>query len=127
MPLNLLEPTRTKRRMLRKTYTTYLSIVREALCSLDGVKSRAALHNKTYAKLRAEHNIASQLVIEATSNAWSIRKTAGANGVERCVVRFDARLFSFKSTRRGNPVLSLRARTERIGLPVSKDGAYQRL
>ncbi|WXG46445.1 MAG: transposase [Candidatus Atabeyarchaeum deiterrae] len=126
LPLNLLEPTRKKGRMLRKTYTTYLGIIREALCSLDGVKSRAQLHNKTYARLRAENHIASQLIVEATSHAWSIRKTAG-KGVERCVVRFDARLFSFKTTRRGNPVLTLRAITQRIGLPLSIDGAYQRL
>jgi putative transposase len=126
LPLNLLEPTRKKRGLLRKTYSTYLGIVKEALCSLDGVKSRAELHSKTYPRLRAEHNIASQLVIEATSHAWSIRKTAGKN-VERCIARFDARLFSFKQTKRGNPVLSLRANTARIGLPVSNDGAYRRL
>jgi IS605 OrfB family transposase len=126
LPLNLLEPTRKKRGMLRKTYTTYLGIVREALCSLDGVESRAELHGKTYARIRAEHQAASQLIIEATSHAWSIRKTAG-KGVERCVVRYDARLFSFKTTRRRNPVLSLRANNSRIGLPLSRDGAYQRL
>jgi IS605 OrfB family transposase len=124
--LNLLKPTMKKIRMLRKTYATYLSVVKEALRSLDGVKSRAALHNRTYARLRAEHNIASQLVIEATSHAWSIRKTAG-NGVMQCVVRFDARLFSFKQTKRGNPVLTLRTNTERTGLPLSSDGAYRRL
>jgi IS605 OrfB family transposase len=126
LPLNLLEPTRKKRGMLRKTYTTYLGIVREALCSLDGVKSRAQLHNRTYTRLKTRYQIASQLIIEATSHAWSIRKTAG-NGVERCVVRFDARLFSFKETRRGNPVLTLRGNSRRIGLPLSIDGAYQRL
>ncbi len=47
--------------------------------------------------------------------------------MEGCVVRFDARLFSFKETKRGNPVLTLRAATKRIALLVSRDGAYQRL
>jgi IS605 OrfB family transposase len=126
LPLNLLEPTRKKRRMLSKTYSTYLAIVKEALCSLDGVKSRAALHSKTYARLRAEHQVASQLVIEATSHAWRIGRTAGSD-VMRCVVRYDTRLFSFKETKRKNPVLSLRANNRRIGLPLSRDGAYQRL
>ncbi|WXG44247.1 MAG: transposase [Promethearchaeati archaeon SRVP18_Atabeyarchaeia-1] len=126
LPLNLLEPTGKKRRILRKTYATYLEMVRGVLCSLGGAKSRGQLHRKTYARLRAEHNIASQLVIEATSHAWSIRKTA-SRGVEGCIVRFDSRLFSFKQTKRGNPVLALRTSAERIGLPLSRDGAYQRL
>ncbi|WXG44237.1 MAG: transposase [Promethearchaeati archaeon SRVP18_Atabeyarchaeia-1] len=126
LPLNLLKPTGKKRRILRKTYATYLGIVREALCSLGGAKSRAQLHNKTYTRLRAEHNIASQLVIEATSHAWSAGKTA-SRGVEGCIVRFDSRLFSFRQTERGNPVLALRTSAERIGLPLCRDGAYQRL
>jgi hypothetical protein len=128
LPLNLFEPTRTKRRLLRETYDVFLSIVREALSFVDGVKSRGQLHNKTYEKLRGKYNVASQLVIEATSYAWSIRKRRAADrSVEKCVVRFDRRLLSFSETERGNPVLTLRANTQRIGLPVSRDGAYQRL
>lgn len=46
--------------------------------------------------------MASQLVVEATSYAWSVRKTVN-EGVNRCVVRFDKRLLSFKEIRRGNP------------------------
>jgi IS605 OrfB family transposase len=131
LPLNLLKPTRRKRRMLRETYITYLSIVREVLSALDGVKSRGQLHDKTYVTLRDKYNVASQLIIEATSHAWSIRKQKTANkeggGVGRCVVRFDRRLLSFSETKRRNPVLSLRTNNQRIGLPVSRDGAYQRL
>ena len=50
-------------------------------------------------------------------------------GISKCVVRFDKRLFSFKETKRGNPalILSLRLNYKRIGLPISRDGAYQRL
>jgi hypothetical protein len=33
----------------------------------------------------------------------------------------------FHVSRNGNPVLTLRPSTKRIGLPVSRDGAYQRL
>ncbi|WXG44841.1 MAG: hypothetical protein WED04_12560 [Promethearchaeati archaeon SRVP18_Atabeyarchaeia-1] len=128
LPLNLLEPTEAKRRMLKQTYTTILSIVKEALDCLGGAKSRGQLHNKTYKALRGRHQVASQLVVEATSYAWSERKTIRRAGrVEKCVVRFDARLFSFKKTKRGNPVLTLRASNKRIGLPISRDGAYQRL
>ncbi|WXG42768.1 MAG: hypothetical protein WED04_01490 [Promethearchaeati archaeon SRVP18_Atabeyarchaeia-1] len=128
LPLNLLEPTEAKRRMLKQTYTTFLATVKEALSYLGGAKSRADLHHKTYTALRGRHQVASQLIIEATSYAWSARKTiSGGSVVEKCVVRFDARLFSFRETRRGNPVLTLRASNKRIGLPISRDGAYQRL
>jgi len=54
-----------------------------------------------------KYHAASQLVIEASSYAWSSRKTIDTEP-ERCIVRFDRRLFSFKQTKRGNPVLSLR-------------------
>ncbi len=70
LPLNLLEPTRTKSRILRETYGSYLGIVRETLSCLDGVKSRGQLHSKTYRMLRdGHHRLASEFVIEATSHA----------------------------------------------------------
>ncbi|MGQ9468506.1 MAG: RNA-guided endonuclease InsQ/TnpB family protein [Nitrososphaerales archaeon] len=45
----------------------------------------------------------------------------------KCIIRFDKRLFSFRETKRGNPVLSLRLNRERVGIPISQDGAYRRL
>jgi putative transposase len=134
LSFNLLKPTSAKRKLLRETYTGFLSIAREALSSLDGVKSRGQLHNKTYLEFRGKYGVASQLIIEATSYAWSIRKrnrkrttTTSSSDIGRCVVCFDKRLFSFRETKRGNPVLTLRTNTKRIGLPVRRDGAYQRL
>jgi IS605 OrfB family transposase len=126
LPLNLLEPTKAKRRLLKQTYESFFSIVREALGFVGDVKSRAGLHNETYERFRGKYNVASQLIIEAASYAWSIRKTVEED-ISKCVVRFDKRLFSFRQTERGNPVLSLRLNHERIGLPISQDGAYQRL
>lgn len=74
--------------------------------------------------------MASQLLIEATSYAWSVRKTV-KGGIRKCIVRLDKRLFSlkfsFRGTKRGNPVLSLRLNRTRIGLPIDQDGAYRRL
>ncbi|MGC8936392.1 MAG: hypothetical protein ACP5KV_03385 [Candidatus Methanomethylicaceae archaeon] len=64
-------------------------------------------------------------MIEATSYAWSSKKTIHGEP-KRCVIRFDKRLFSLRETRE-NPVLSLRLNDERIGLPIQQDGAYQRL
>jgi len=124
--LNLLKPTKAKKRLLRQTYKSFLSIVKDALGYVGDVKSRAQLHEETYYKFRGKYDVASQLAIEATSYAWSIRKTV-EEAVGKCVVRFDRRLFSFKQTKRGNPVLSLRLNRERIGLPISRDRAYQRL
>jgi hypothetical protein len=48
LPLNLLDPTRKKERLLRETYTTFFTIVQEALSHAGGVKSRAELHDETY-------------------------------------------------------------------------------
>ena len=126
LPLNLLKPTKRKERLLRETYRTFFSMVREALGHVGDVRSRAELHSETYGKFRGKYDVASQLIIEATSYAWSVRKTAKGR-IGKCVVRFDRRLFSFKETGRGNPVLSLRLNKARIGLPINQDGAYQRL
>jgi hypothetical protein len=126
LPLNLLEPTKAKRRMLKQTYESFFNIVQEALGFVGDVKSRAELHNETYEKFRGKYSVASQLIIEAASYAWSIRKTVEED-ISKCAVRFDKRLFSFRQAERGNPVLSLRLNHERIGLPISQDGAYQRL
>jgi len=98
-------------------------MVHEALGHVGDVRSRAELHSETYDEFRGKYDVASQLIIEATSYAWSVKKTR----IGKCVVRFDRRLFSFKETGRGNPVLSLRLNKARIGLPISQDGAYRRL
>jgi len=123
---NLLEPTRVKERLLRETYKTFFYIIKEALDHLDGVRSRAELHERTYEKFKDKYRVASQLVIEATSYAWSSRKTINEKP-KKCIVRFDRRLFSFKKTKRNNPVLSLRLNRSRVAIPISQDGAHKRL
>jgi IS605 OrfB family transposase len=123
--LDVLEPTKAKRFLLRETYQTFLNIVKETLKVSDGVRSRGQLHEATYRRFMDERKVASQLVVEATSYAWGNRKTIdGEPG--KCVVRFDRRLFSLKRTKRGKPIFSLRLNRERIGLPIGQDGAYQR-
>ena len=124
--LNVLDPTKAKKRLLRETYQTFFGIVKEALKASNAVRSRRQLHETTYVRFMDEHHVASQLMIEASSYAWSQRETINGD-VHKCVVRFDQRLFSFKETRRRNPALSLRLNHKRIGLPISRDGSYQRL
>ncbi len=48
--------------------------MREVLDYVGDIRSRAELYNKAYGKFRGKYDAASQLIIEATSYAWSIRK-----------------------------------------------------
>jgi len=63
LPLNLLQSTKAKRRLLRETYRTFFSIVKEALNHIGDVGSRAQLHRETYERFRGRYGVASQLVI----------------------------------------------------------------
>jgi len=47
--------------------------------------------------------------------------------LKRVPVRSDKTLFSFRRSKRNNPILSLRLKRTRIGIPIKQDGAYQRL
>jgi len=90
------------------------------------VRFRAELHAKTCEKFRGRNNIASQLVVEATSYAWSVRKTVH-KGIRKCVLRFDSRLFSFKIRSGKIQSSASGSAVKRAGLPISQDGAYKRL
>lgn len=126
LPLNLLQPTKVKRKLLEETYRTFLSMVRELLPLARRAKTSTQLHHETYKEFRGKYGIASQLVIEARRYAWNHRKTIKET-LSKCIVRFDRRLFSFQQTKRENPVLTVRTNHQRIGIPISQDGAYQRL
>jgi IS605 OrfB family transposase len=126
LKLVFLELTNIKRKLVKETYHTFLAIATEALPIVNGVKNRKELHKQTYYKFKEKYTTASQLIIEAISYAWSHRKTL-VNKPKKCIIRFDQRLFSFKNTNRGNPVLSLRLNHQRIGIPLMKNGCYLRL
>lgn len=125
--LNTLPLTEVKRAKLRETYSSLLQMAQECfgLVRAGKVKSSAELHRLIYRGHRKRFGVAAQLVCEAQRYAWGIHKIA--NQVNSVVVRFDRRLFSIKVTGRGNPVLSVRTNSERIGLPIAQDGAWQRL
>ncbi|MFQ6076400.1 MAG: hypothetical protein ACE5Z5_09755 [Candidatus Bathyarchaeia archaeon] len=59
LPLNILQPTKVKDRMLGDTYRTFFSMVEEALQALDGVRSRGQLHKETYERLVDRYGVAS--------------------------------------------------------------------
>jgi len=126
LQLNLLKPTKSKEKKMKETYQTFLLMIHQTLPVASGASSRKTLHEKTYYELKREYEVASQLIIEATSYCWSNRKILEKRP-ERCIVRFDKRLFSFKETKRKKPVLSLRLNKNREGLPIAVDGAYKRL
>lgn len=125
--LNMLPLTKKKRVGLRETYRSFLQMVQECfvLVRTGKVESDIELHRLTYGEHRKRFGVAAQLVCEARRYAWGVRKTA--DQINRVVVRFDKRLFSLRTTRRGNPALSVRANSERIGLPIALDGAWRRL
>jgi len=127
LPINTLVPTTTKNRKLRETYQTFRTIAIEArqITKQHHLQSRRELHVLTYKAFRTKFPIASQLVIEATSHAWSRRNSE--RRTDNVVVRFDLRLHSFRRTWKGTPILALRLNHERIFLPLAKDGSYSRL
>jgi len=125
--LNTLPLTEVKRAKLRETYCSFIQMARECfeLVKARKVWSGVELHRLIYKEHRQRFGAAAQLVCEAQRYAWGVRKTA--NQINRVVVRFDRRLFGLKTTRRGNPALSIRTNSERVGLPIAQDGAWQRL
>jgi len=88
-------------------------------------RTRGQLHFLTYKEFRIKFPVASQLIIEATSYAWSRRNSE--RRTNNVAVRFDLRLHSFRQTRKGRPILALRLNYERVLLPLAIDGAYSRL
>ncbi|RLC36898.1 hypothetical protein DRH29_03565, partial [candidate division Kazan bacterium] len=126
LEINILKPTRHKQTLLFECYNTFFEMVMQILNIKKNNTniSRKEIQNLIYKTFRKEYNIASQLIIEAKTYAWNIRKQRIP---KKITVRFDKRLFSIKTTRRNNPVLSLRLNHERIAIPIRQDGAYKRL
>jgi putative transposase len=126
LQLNLLPLTDSKHRKLQDTYNVFKAL---AATTFDAIKHEkpstyTQLHQLLYAKNKANH-VASQLVEEAQRYAWQRRRVASK--IEHPTIRFDKRLFSWKTTKHGHPVFSVRANHERLGLPIQRDGAYVRL
>jgi IS605 OrfB family transposase len=127
LPLNLLPLTVTKRRMLLETHAAFKEIASRSLrmIACNGtIRTYNELHAVTYTANKRS-GIASQLIEEAQRYAWQRRKIT--DNIEQPTVRFDKRLFSWKVTKQGHPVLSVRCNNARLGLPVCQDGAYVRL
>ena len=126
LQLNLAPLTNTKRRKLQETYVSFKDIAFSTFQKIQTSKPRTytALHHAVYRDNR-RREIASQLVEEAQRYAWQRRKIT--DRIVKPTVRFDKRLFSWSRTRRGHPVLSVRCNSERLGLPIQRDGAYRRL
>jgi len=121
LSLQMLPLSKRKMRCLKETYSDVRAIYLESIAALGSAKSRKQLHEATYHKLRDKYDIASQLVVEATSEAWSKRRNIRKSTPQKAIVRFDRRLFRLARTVRGNPILSIRTNRERIGIPILKD------
>ena len=118
--------THIKEQKLRETYAAFKDIASSTLQTIQLLKPHTytVLHHIVYPDNR-RRQIASQLIEEAQRYAWQRRKTT--DRIVKPTVRFDKRLFSWSRTRHGHPVLSMRCNSERLGLPIQRDGAYRRL
>jgi IS605 OrfB family transposase len=118
----------TKRKIhkLADTYSAFHTIVSNTRETINSSKARTytQLHHLVYARNRLT-SIASQLIEEAQRYAWQRRRIC--ERIRNPTIRFDKRLFSFKATERGHPILSVRANCERLGLPIRQDAAYRRM
>ncbi|MDI6807075.1 MAG: hypothetical protein QMD14_04705, partial [Candidatus Aenigmarchaeota archaeon] len=126
LSLNMLPLTNIKQKTLSQTYNSYFELVNRTLevKRKNPKLTQVQLHHLTYNTFRKQYKLPAQLIVSARVNAWNIRKQKGVR--KRVCVRFDKRLFSFKKTKRNNPILSIRCNNSRIGLPIAQDGAYQR-
>jgi len=123
IPLNILPLTDTKQRKLQETYETVKEVA--TICFNTEARSRLELHRKLYPTLTQKYQISAQLILEALFYGWNAQKTA--EQIKDVIVRFDQNISSFRETTRGNPVVTVRANNERIGLPIRQDGAYHRM
>lgn len=126
LSLNILPLTNIKRKALSQTYNSYFELVNKTLeVKRENPKlTQTQLHHLTYKSFREQYELPAQLVISARIYAWNVRKQNVSH--KKVSVRFDKRLFSFKKTKRNNPVLSVRCNNSRIGIPIAQDGAYER-
>ncbi|MCK4327746.1 MAG: transposase [Candidatus Diapherotrites archaeon] len=123
--LNLLKPSREKQRLLNELGSEYARVFTElrAIYSFAHLTSAIELHEWTYRAVRRDSFLPCQLVQEATR---LVKATIKHNNPTPNP-RFNTRVMSFKTTKRGNPVLSLSFKPcKRVLLPVAQDGAWER-
>ncbi|MCK4327680.1 MAG: transposase [Candidatus Diapherotrites archaeon] len=123
--LNLLKPSREKQRMLNGLGSEYARVFTElrAIYSFAHFTSAIELHEWTYRAVRRDSFLPCQLVQEATR---LVKATIKQNNPTPHP-RFNTRVMSFKTTKRGNPVLSLSFKPrKRVLIPIAQDGAWKR-
>ncbi|MFQ6137180.1 MAG: hypothetical protein ACE5PM_08380, partial [Candidatus Hydrothermarchaeales archaeon] len=116
---NVLEPTKVKQNALSQTYDVYFGMVEELGGYIqENIPTRKEVHESFYYPFRGL-GIPAQLVISARVYAWNQRRRNGSKN-KKVTVRFDRRLHSFKQSKRGNPILSVRCLNTRIGVPIAQ-------
>jgi transposase len=121
--------TRVKQNELSSLFSEYLYAANEILSTLKFKRpnSETSLHRLTYASIREKSKLPAQLVCAARQDVWAKRKHKIFTFRRLPLPYNTPRSGSFAHTRRGNPTLSVASLNGRIGLPISKNGAWRRL
>jgi IS605 OrfB family transposase len=85
------------------------------------------LHSISYTSIRKTTGLPAQIVQTARREVWSKEKRMFDVEFKKVAVRLTLGDFKFGNTRRGNPVFAITLlKGNRFGLPIEKDGAWQR-
>ena len=68
LPLNLLQPTKAKQRLLKETYRTFFHMVEELLPLARRAKKREQLQRENYENLRSRYDVASLTIFIPASS-----------------------------------------------------------
>lgn len=131
--LNILEPTVHKNSLLNDLelrYSTAVNSFEDAIEFWDGYAdipmTKFNLQKIWYQTIKSNCNLQAQIVVDAVKDAWAKRDDYTAR-IRHPAIPFNVpRSGSSGLTERGNPVFSVSVNHHRIGLPIKRDGAWDR-
>ena len=125
--LNLLKPSNCKIVVLDCLFESYNLACKDVLeyCLVSKGITQNMVHHATYQDIRSRYKLPANYVISARVAAWNRRKITK---VVKCVpIRLTNRLFRYRKTPRGNPILTITSFTRKqIVLPIKQDNAFKR-
>ena len=125
--LNLLEPTNVKSLILNTLFESYnlaCSDIFNQLLLLKGI-TQTELHHATYKTIRDKYKLPADYTISARVTAWNRRKLT--KQIKTIPVRLTNKLFRYKQTPRGNPIIAMTSfNRKRFVLPIKQDNTFKR-
>jgi len=129
IPINIREPTNTKKTELSKLYSEYLDCSKDIFSIWQQNKgiTRYKLQSIIYKDFRKKYNLQSAFIQASLFQVFLRRKVC--KEIKSIPIRYDKRMFSIKTNDKGLFIISVAGYTKskRVHLPVIQDGAYQRL